>query len=117
MTSLPNSAESVFIDYDLNIFMKEVEDPNTEEYYYDPTSWMVHVYAVDGAGHHEVADPYPLSPEEIRSLGLNNDEYFEGGDCWYGMYGYLNDYSKMMPESLLAYLSSFPKYKELPLSS
>lgn len=68
MTSLPNSAELQFIDYDLNIFMKEVEDPNTEEYYYDPTSWMVHVYAVDGAGHHEVADPYPLSPEEIRSL-------------------------------------------------
>lgn len=98
------------IDYDLNIFMEEIED-NTGQWYYDPTSWKVHVYEVDGAGHHEVAEARPLSIEEIRALALNNDSYFEDGDSWYGMAGYLADYWNIMPDSLKMYLESFPKYK------
>lgn len=99
------------IDYDLNIFMREEEDPRTGEWYHDPTSWMVHVYEVDGTGHHEVAEARPLSIEEIRALALNNDSYFEDGDSWYGMAGYLADYWNIMPDSLKMYLESFPKYK------
>lgn len=105
------NAGRTLIDYDLNIFMREEEDPRTGEWYYDPTSWMIHVYEVDGNGHHEVAEARSLTTEEIRALGVNNDEYFEGGDAWYGMSGYLKDYWDVMPDSLKMYLESFPKYK------
>ena len=99
------------IDYDLNIFMREVQDPHSEEYYYDPTSWMVHVYECNGGTHREVEEPRALTVDEIRSLGLNNDSYFSDGDAWYGMKGYLSDYWTLMPDSLKEYLESFPKYK------
>lgn len=98
-------------DYDLNIFMQEVED-HEGNWYYDPTSWMMHVYSVDGNGHHEVDVPRALTVEEIRSLGLNNDSYFSDGDSWYGMQGYLKDYWKVIPDSLKEYLEGFPKYKD-----
>jgi hypothetical protein len=91
--------------------MQEAEDP-FGNYYYDPTSWMIHVYAVDGHGHYEVAEPHPLSIEEIRALGLNNDDYFNDGDVWYGMAGYLKDYWTVMPDSIKMYLEGFPKYKD-----
>lgn len=98
------------IDYDLNIFMQDVEDP-FGKFYYDPTSWMIHVYEVDGGGHHEASEARPLSIEEIRALGLNNDDYFSDGDAWYGMAGYLMDYWNVMPDSIKMYLEGFPKYK------
>lgn len=99
------------IDYDLNIFMREVQDPYTGEYYYDPTSWMIHVYECNSGSHREVEDPRALTVQEIRALGLNNDSYFEDGDSWYGMKGYLQDYWHVMPDSIKMYLESFPKYK------
>jgi hypothetical protein len=112
LTSLRNkNAGRELIDYDLNIFMQEVEDHNGQ-WYYDPTSWMIHVYAYENGGHQELAEPRKLTVEEIRSLGLNNDSYFEGGDCWYGMAGYLQDYWNVMPDSIKMYLESFPKYKD-----
>jgi hypothetical protein len=112
-TSLRNkNAGRTEIDYDLNIFMREEEDPRTGEWYYDPTSWMIHVYEVDDHGHHEVHEARALTIEEIRSLGLNNDEYFEGGDAWYGMSGYLKEYWDVLPDSIKQYLESFPKYKD-----
>lgn len=98
------------IDYDLNIFMREVEDP-FGNFYYDPTSWMIHVYEVDDHGHHEVYEAHALTVEEIRALGLNNDDYFREGDVWYGMEGYLMEYWSIMPDSIKQYLESFPKYK------
>lgn len=104
------NANKTKIDYDLNIFMQEVEDP-FGNYYYDPTSWSIHVYEYEAGSHHEVAEPYMLTPEEIRALGLNNDSYFDGGDSWYGMDGYLKDYWDVMPDSIKLYLESFPKYK------
>ena len=112
-TSLRNkNAGKTEIDYDLNIFMREEEDPRTGEWYYDPTSWMIHVYEVDDKGHQEVNEARALTIEEIRSLGLNNDEYFEGGDAWYGMSGYLKEYWDVLPDSIKQYLESFPKYKD-----
>jgi len=99
------------IDYDLNIFMEEREDHNGE-WYYDPTSWSIHVYKVDGNGHQEVDAPLRLTVEEIRSIGINNDSYFEDGDSWYGMYGYLNDYWEILPDTIKQYLESFPKYED-----
>lgn len=110
MLTLFRKNKKTMIDYDLNIFMQEVEDQHGE-WYYDPTSWMIHVYKVDGHGHHEVAEPYRLSVDEIRELHLNNDEYFDGGDAWYGMYGYLKDYAEQMPASIKQYLESFPVYE------
>ncbi len=106
------NAGRTLIDYDLNIFMQEVEDPRNGEWYYDPTSWMIHVYEVDATGHHEVAEARPLSIEEIRALGLNNDDYFDETDHWYGMAGYLQDYWTVMPDSIKRYLEEFPKYKD-----
>jgi hypothetical protein len=106
-----NSADKIKIDYDLNIFMEEVQD-NIGRWYYDPTSWRIHVYEVDDHGHQEVAESRQLTVEEIRSLALNNDPYFSGGDAWYGMYGYLKEYWNAMPDSIKQYLESFPKYKD-----
>jgi hypothetical protein len=111
MLTLFRKKAKTMIDYDLNIFMQEIQDPMTDEWYYDPTSWHVHVYKVDGAGHQEVADARPMTPEEIRALGLNNDPYFDGGDAWYGMYGYLQDYASIMPNTIKDYLESFPVYE------
>lgn len=112
-TELRNkNAGRTLMDYDLNIYMQEEQDPKTEEYYYDPTSWSIHVYSYEGSGHEELAEPRRLTVEEIRALGLNNDSYFEGGDCWYGMSGYLSDYWNVMPDSIKEYLESFPKYKD-----
>jgi hypothetical protein len=99
------------VDYDLNIFMDEIEDRNGD-WHYDPTSWKLHVYKYEAGGHQEVDQPYELAPEEIRALGLNSDEYFEGGDAWYGMQGYLQDYWEIIPDTIKAYLESFPKYKD-----
>ncbi len=111
-TSLRNkNAGRTEIDYDLNIFMQEIQD-NLGDWYYDPTSWMIHVYEVDNNGHHEVAEARSLTLEEIRALALNNDSYFEGGDAWYGMAGYLQTYWDVLPDSLKMYLESFPKYKD-----
>ncbi len=104
------NAGRTLIDYDLNIFMDEREDRNGE-WYYDPTSWSIHVYKVDGAGHHEVDEPLRLTVEEIRLLGINNDSYFDGGDAWYGMYGYLKDYWAVLPDTIKEYLEGFPKYE------
>ena len=106
------NAGRTLVDYDLNIFMQEVQDPKTQQWYYDPTSWSIHVYTYEGAGHEELAEPYSLSIDEIRALGLNNDEYFKDGDCWYGMQGYLQDYWNVMPDSIKMYLEGFPKYKD-----
>jgi hypothetical protein len=112
-TSLRNkNAGKTEYDYDLNIFMRETEDPRTGEWYYDPTSWMIHVYTYEDHGHEEAGEARSLSAEEIRALGLNNDEYFDGGDHWYGMTGYLKDYWDVMPDSIKEYLESFPKYKD-----
>ena len=105
---------SLEFDYDLNIFMTELQDPTTEEWYYDPTSWKVHVYDCMSGNHVEADDARELTVEEIRSLGLNHDKYFEGGDAWYGMDGFLVDYADKIPDSLSTYLNSF--YKP-PLSS
>jgi hypothetical protein len=99
------------IDYDLNIFMDEIQD-NMGDWYYDPTSWRIHVYEYTDHGHHEVAPSRQLTVEEIRALALNNDEYFSGGDAWYGMYGYIRHYWDVLPDSLKQYLESFPKYKD-----
>jgi hypothetical protein len=91
--------------------MQDIED-HEGNWYYDPTSWTMHVYHVDRSGHHEVDIPRELTVSEIRSLGLNNDPYFKEGDCWYGMEGYLKTYWNVIPDSLKMYLESFPKYKD-----
>jgi hypothetical protein len=96
-------------DLDLNIFMREIENPRTGEFYYDPTSWMVHVYECSSGNHVEAGEAHALTAEEIRSLALNDDEYFEGGDAWYGMDAFLNDYADLIPDSLSKYLNSFYK--------
>lgn len=98
------------IDYDLNIFIPEELDLNNESYW-DPANWHIHVYRVDGNGHHEVSEARRLSQEEIISLGLNKDPYFKDeADTWYGYEGFMMDYWSKMPDSLKQYLESFPKY-------
>ena len=99
------------IDYDLNIFMDEIQD-NLGDWYYDPTSWRMHVYTYEEWGHEEAAPSRQLTVDEIRALALNNDSYFEGGDAWYGMDGYIQTYWDVLPDSLKQYLESFPKYKD-----
>lgn len=99
-------------DYDLNIFIPEEWDEEAGESYYDPTQWFIHVYIVDGNGHHEMEAPFELNSEDIRKLGLNRDEYFEYHDAWYGMDGFKKDYWPKMTDRVKQYLESFPKYVE-----
>lgn len=98
------------MDYDLNIYIPEELDEQGRSYW-DPASWHIHVYAVDGAGHYEADKSRPLSQQEIISLGLNHDEYFNDVDTWYGYDGFMKDYWSKMPDSLKLYLELFPKYK------
>ena len=106
------------IDYDLNIFRQEVEVPDeslvdpsegTVWEYRDP--WYLHIYEVDGAGHHEVSEAYELTPEESKVLQLGTG-YFEGDDCWYGLEGFLKDYEHQISDRLWDIFNALPTSKE-----
>lgn len=97
------------IDYDLNIFIPEELDRHDNSVW-NPNKWHIHVYIVDGNGHKEADEAFPLSIEDIESLGLNSDPYFEDVDSWYGYEGFMKDYWPKMTDRVKSYLESFPKY-------
>ncbi|NBU99937.1 MAG: hypothetical protein EBS31_00480 [Burkholderiaceae bacterium] len=101
------------IDWDLNIFMPELYDAEADDYYYDPASWKIHVYAYRGSEHNEWDDPVDLTAEEIQSLGLNRDDYFKDEvDVWYGLDGFRLEYWDKMSDRLKEYFDKLPKYWE-----
>lgn len=101
------------IDWDLNIYMPEEYDVDADDYYYDPASWKIHVYAYKDNNHDEWDDPIELTAEEIRALGLNRDEYFKDEvDTWYGLAGFKLDYWDKMSDRLKEYFDKLPKYWE-----
>lgn len=106
------NADKTRIDYDLNIYMPEQLDQGGNSYW-DPASWMMHVYAVDEFGHEEWDEPIYLTGEEIVRLGFNRDEYFiNETDTWYGLDGFRLDYWDKMSDRLKMYFDGLPKYYE-----
>lgn len=105
------NAGKTLIDYDLNIYMPEELDAGGNSYW-DPASWRIHVYIVDGHGHEEWDDPIRLTADEIVQLGLNQDEAFSDVDSWYGLDGFRMDYWDKMSDRLKMYFDNLPKYYE-----
>jgi hypothetical protein len=105
------------IDWDLNIFIPEEFNPDAEhsddQYYFDPTSWKIHVYIVNNHGHEEWDEPIDLTCDEIRNLGLNRDPYFKDEvDTWYGLSEFKLAYWSKMSDRLKLYFDGLPRYTE-----
>ena len=105
-------------DYDLNFYRRE-EEVGLDDYgfpiydYTDP--WYIDVYQVNeyqGATTHEqIAGPFELTALEANMLELGYG-YFTGDDSWYGMWGFLQDYSDRIHPRVQALLNTLPKYVE-----
>lgn len=107
------NADKELIEWDLNIYMPEEWDEENDDSYYDPATWKIHVYAHRDGDQNEWDDPISLTAEEIKSLGLNRDEYFKDEvDVWYGLVGFRTDYWSKMSERLQLYFDRLPKYWE-----
>jgi hypothetical protein len=107
------NADKELIDWDLNIYMPEEYDEASDDYYFDPASWRIHVYAYRNNDKDEWDEPIHLTGEEIRNLGLNRDPYFKDEvDTWYGLYGFRMDYWSKMSDRLKEYFDRLPKYWE-----
>jgi hypothetical protein len=105
--------DKTLIDWDLNIFMPEEWDIVTDDYYFDPANWKIHVYAYRDRDHNEWDDPINLTAEEIQSIGFNRDEYFKDEvDLWYGLEGFRKDYWSKLSDRLKEYFDRLPKYWE-----
>lgn len=106
------NANKTKIDWDLNIFIPEELDAGGESYW-DHANWRIHVYHVPETGHLEWDEPLMLTAEEIRSLGLNYDEYFKDEvDTWYGLYEFKIQYWDKMSDRLKQYFDALPRYYE-----
>lgn len=114
MIALRNkNAGKTLVDWDLNIFIPESYNEETEEYYFDPSAWVIHVYRFMGNTHIEHDKPLALTAGEIQSLMLNGDEYFKDEtDVWYGLVGFREKYWHKMSDRLKLYFDSLPKYEE-----
>lgn len=107
------NADKELIDWDLNIYIPEEYDEQADDYYFDPASWKIHVYAYKDGNHNEWDEPFALTAEEIAGLGLNRDSYFKDEvDTWYGLQGFKLDYWSKMSDRLKMYFDTLPKYWE-----
>ena len=99
------------IDYDLNIFKRELLNAENEYEYAGP--WYIHIYEVDGAGHSELGEPIELTETESNNL-INNDPYFQDHepDLWYGLNGFIADKDALLSDRLRRIFYGLPVYKE-----
>ena len=101
------------IDWDLNIFIPEQWDKETDDSFYDPASWNIHVYTHRDGDQNEWDDPIVLTAEEIVSIGFNKESYFRDEvDVWYGLDGFRRDYWDKFSDRLKEYFDRLPKYWE-----
>lgn len=110
--------EPTLFDYDLNVYRQEqivgLDADSFNIYdYVDP--WYIDVYQVNeyqGATTHDhIAGPIQLTAEEADMLELGY-HYFNENDNWYGMDGFLRDYSEKIHPRILGLLDTLPKYVE-----
>ena len=107
------NAGKTLIDWDLNIFMPEEYDEASDDYYYDPASWKIHVFAHHNGNQDEWDDPIALTAEEIKAIGFNRDSYFRDEvDVWYGLDGFRMEYWSKFSDRLKEYFDRLPKYWE-----
>lgn len=109
------------IDYDLNIFQRELEvgidEVSTLPIYEHSGPWYIHIYQVNayqGATvHEELGEPIELTEAETNNLILN-DPYFQDHepDLWYGLNGFIADKDDMLSDRLRAIFYGLPTYAE-----
>jgi hypothetical protein len=99
------------IDYDLNIFKRELLNGDGEYEHMGP--WYIHVYQYDGGNTEEVTVPIELTAEESSAL-IENDPYFQDHepDLWYGLEGFMFDKWDAMSDRLKYVFETLPKYEE-----
>jgi len=105
------NAHKTLIDYDLNIFILEELDEWGNSYW-DPANWKIHVFVHRDDQQYEWDDAIQLTAEEIRGLGLNQDESFSEVDSWFGLDGFRYYYWDKMSDRLKKYFDELPKYYE-----
>ena len=103
-------------EYDLNIFQREYEVPDTR--LADPSQgtmwvkqkpWYLHIYEFDGQNIEEVSEPIELTEEESAQL-IDNDPYFQDHDpdLWYGLTGFVLDKQDQLSPRLKAVFETLP---------
>jgi hypothetical protein len=99
------------IDYDLNIFQRELLNAFNEYEYAGP--WYIHIYEVEhGRGHEELGEPIELTESEANNL-IKTDSYFDGEpDTWYGLNGFIADKEHLLSQRLKDIFYGLPVYKE-----
>jgi hypothetical protein len=111
---------STKFDYDLNIFQREYEVPDTS--LADPSEgtvweyqepWYIHLYEVEpGVGHKELGEPIELTETEANNL-IKNDPYFDDEvDTWYGLSGFLAEKDALLSDRLRSIFYGLPVYHE-----
>ena len=106
-------------DYDLNIYQRELEVPDTS--LADPSEgtvyeyggpWYIHIYECEPGMHNEYGDPIELTETEANNL-INNDPYFDGEpDVWYGLNGFIADKDALLSDRLKSIFYGLPQYQE-----
>ena len=106
-------------DYDLNVyqFSDAIGVDDDGETIYSDGPWYIDVYQVNeyqgATSHDHVAGPFELTPLEANMLELGKPgTYFSDDDCWYGMWGFLEDYKDSIHPRVLSLLNTLPKYTE-----
>jgi hypothetical protein len=108
------------IDYDLNIFQRELEvglDADAFPIYEHSGPWYIHIYQVNeyqgATTHEELGEPIELTQAETNNLILN-DPYFQDHepDLWYGLNGFIADKDDMLSDRLRAIFYGLPTYAE-----
>jgi hypothetical protein len=105
------------IDYDLNIYQRELEVGYDVDMclpiYEHGGPWYIHIYEVDATGHSELGEPIELTPEETNNL-IINDPYFQNHepDLWYGLNGFIADKDALLSDRLRSIFYGLPAYAE-----
>lgn len=103
-------------EYDLNIFQREYEVPDTR--LADPSQgtmwvkqkpWYLHIYWYDGGNSTEVSEAIELTEEESAQL-IDNDPYFQDHDpdLWCGLTGFVFDKQDRLSPRLKTIFEALP---------
>lgn len=101
------------IDYDVNIYVREEYNMETQESFWNTDQWYLQVYNYNDGSPFEVSTPYLLTKEEAFAMNfLEMDDIDEGLDGWLSMGYLLKNYWEQMSDRIKEYLEAFPKYAE-----
>lgn len=101
------------IDYDVNVYVLEDYNVDTNESFWNTDQWYLHVYDYNNGDPNEVSQSYLLTAEESFAMNFAETGHIDGGlDGWMSMDFLIENYRGQMSDRVLQYLESFPRYKE-----